>query len=211
MKFPALFGPSARIEAAIKRKMERPDFASTGPHKWLFFGGPGLGKTAIANMIVEKLDPGRMSHIKLNGKELTVDIVREWRKMQRNLTIGSDWFITHIDELDSASKDAQSLLLSWLDHMPDHAIAIATSNLDLESMQERLHSRFQQLRFDPPSDQEIYDALRAAGLPVEAAKQIAEGSRGNVRTAEMDATTWIDFNPDFALNPQSSILSRKFR
>lgn len=194
MKFPKLFGPSARIEAAIIRKMVRPDFRTAGPHKLLLFGGPGLGKTHIANMIVQHLDPGRMSHIKLNGKELTVEIVREWRKSQKNAPMASDWWITQIDELDQASKDAQALLLSWLDHMPPHAIAIATSNLDLEQMQERLHTRFQQIRFDPPTDQEVYDALRAAGIPKDDALRIAEGAKGNCRAAELDATSWEDFS-----------------
>lgn len=194
MKFPKLFGPSARIEAAIIRKMERADFRASGPHKLLFFGGPGLGKTLIADMIVARLDPGRMSHVKLNGKELTVEIVRDWRRSQKNMTMGAEWFITQVDELDQASKDAQTLLLSWLDHMPPHAIAIATSNLDLEQMQERLHTRFQQIRFDPPTDQEVYDALRAAGIPKDDALRIAEGAKGNCRAAELDATSWEDFS-----------------
>lgn len=194
MKFPELIGPPARIRAAFLRKIESPAFKSSGPHKWLFYGGPGLGKTSIANMLVERLDLGRMSHISINGKELNVEIVREWRKSQKNQTLGSDFWIVQIDELDRASRDAQDLLLSWLDHMPPHGIAIATSNLDLEAMQERLHTRFQQIRFDPPTDQEIYDALKAAGIPKEPALRIAEGAKGNCRAAEMDATTWQDFN-----------------
>jgi replication-associated recombination protein RarA len=193
MKFPALFGHPARVQAAFTRKIERPEFAAEGPHKWLFFGPPGLAKSMIAHSIQKRLDPDGLGSLSLNGKELTVEEIRKWRKSMRTRPMGS-WWITVIDELDRASRDAQDLMLSWLDHLPEFAIVIATTNQNLDELQERLHTRFQQIRFEQPSDQEIYDALKAAGLPPDVAEKIATGCKGNVRAAEMDATTWEDFH-----------------
>lgn len=193
MKFPKLFGHPARIEAAFARKIAAAEFAAAGPHKFLFFGPPGLAKSQIAIAIAAKLDPMGLNTINLNGKELTVEEIRKWRKSMKTRPMGSDFWITLIDELDRSSRDAQDLMLSWLDHLPPFGVVIATTNQNLDELQERLHTRFQQIRFEQPTTQEIYDALKAAGLPVEEAERIATGCNGNVRAAELDATTWFDF------------------
>lgn len=156
-------------------------------------GPPGLAKSQIALRIQKQLDPDGLNSIALNGKELCVEVIRHWRKSMRTRPMGSDYWITIIDELDRSSRDAQDLMLSWLDHLPSFGIVIATTNQNLDELQERLHTRFQQIRFEQPSDQEIYDQLKAAGLPADEAERIATGCKGNVRAAELDATTWFDF------------------
>jgi len=193
MKFPSLFGHPARVEAAFQRKIKAAEFADAGPHKWLFYGPPGLAKSQIALRIQKQLDPDGLNSLCLNGKELTVEEIRKWRKSMRTRPMGSSWWITVIDELDRSSRDAQDLMLSWLDHLPPFGIVMATTNQNLDELQERLHTRFQQIKFEPPTVQEIYDQLKAAGVEPDEAERIATGCNGNVRAAELDATTWFDF------------------
>lgn len=193
MKFAKLFGHPARIESAFTRKIDQASFAEAGPHKWLFYGEPGLAKSKIAMAIQKRLDPSGLNSLLLNGKELSVEEIRKWRRSMNTRPMGGDYWVTVIDELDRASRDAQDLMLSWLDHMPPFGVVIATTNQHLDELQARLHTRFQQIRFEPPTPQEIYDQLKAAGLPTDQAERIATGCRGNVRAAELDATTWFDF------------------
>jgi AAA+ superfamily predicted ATPase len=194
VKFSSLIGPAKRIEAAMHRKLQRPDFRQSGPHKLLFYGPPGTGKSVLAHSMAMEIDPAGRNTLKVNGKEVTVDVVRGWRNTMHTQPLDRGCWVTLIDELDLASNDAQNLMLSWLDAMPWFSVVLATSNQEIGSLQERLHTRFQAIEFGVPSAADIYAGLVGYGIPEAPARQIAEGCDGNVRSAEMDATSWEDFN-----------------
>ena len=98
-----------------------------------------------------------------------------------------------VNELDRYSKDAQDMLLTYLDQMkPDHAF-LDTSNLDLGSLTERLQTRFQSVRLQPPRNEVLAGTPReAVGCPYGISRQIAERGRGNVRAAMADSEMWLE-------------------
>ncbi|MCX6877327.1 MAG: hypothetical protein NTW21_26490 [Verrucomicrobia bacterium] len=94
--------------------------------------------------------------------------------------------------MDRRSMDAQDMLLTYLDRMrPGHAF-LDTTNLDVTSLTERFQTRFQPVRLQPP-DNESFAAFLARrwGSPITITRQIAEGAKGNVRTAMADLEMWM--------------------
>jgi hypothetical protein len=104
------------------------------------------------------------------------------------------WSIKVVNELDRCSKDAQDLLLTYLDRMrPGHAF-LGTTNLDLGSLTERFQTRFQSVRLQAPEN-EVLAAFLANrwSAPIIITRQIAEGSQGNVRAALADLEMWLGY------------------
>ncbi|MCX6876774.1 MAG: hypothetical protein NTW21_23630 [Verrucomicrobia bacterium] len=97
-----------------------------------------------------------------------------------------------MNELDRCSKDAQDMLLTYLDRMqPDHAF-LGTTNLDLSSLTERFQTRFQSVRLQPPDIESRAAFLaRRWGAPITITRQIAAGAKGNVRAAMADLEMWM--------------------
>ena len=100
--------------------------------------------------------------------------------------------IKGVNELDRCSKDAQDMLLTYLDRMkPGHAF-LGTTNLDLTSLTERFQTRFQSVRLQPPESEVLAASLvRRWGAPIGITRQIAKGAKGNVRAAMADLEMWM--------------------
>jgi len=96
----------------------------------------------------------------VNGREVGLELAREW---MRSLAYGSlfgPWSVKVVNELDRCSKDAQDMLLTYLDRMkPGHAF-LGTTNLDPGSLTERFQTRFQSVRLQPP-EKEVLAAFLA--------------------------------------------------
>lgn len=69
------------------------------------------------------------------------------------------------DELDHCSREAQDLLLTYLDHLPPARALLGTSNLQLDLLTERFQTRFQSVRLLPPATEELAEFL-ASRWPV---------------------------------------------
>jgi hypothetical protein len=84
------------------------------------------------------------------------------------------------------------MLLTYLDRTkPGHAF-LGTTNLDLGSLTERFQTRFQSVRLQPPENEVLAAFLaRRWGAPITITRQIAEGSKGNVRAALADLEMWM--------------------
>jgi hypothetical protein len=95
--------------------------------------------------------------------------------------------------MDRCTRDAQDLLLSYLDHLPPGRAVIGTSNLQLDLLTERFQTRFQAIKIPTPTTEEIA-ALLQRHWPVDepSALRIAVGSGGCVRAALADLETWLD-------------------
>jgi len=105
--------------------------------------------------------------------------------------VGS-WSVKVVNELDRCSKDAQDMLLTYLDRMKPGDAFLGTTNLDLASLTERFQTRFQSVRLQPPENEVLAAFLaRRWGAPIGITRQIAAGARGNVRAAMADLEMWM--------------------
>jgi hypothetical protein len=100
-----------------------------------------------------------------------------------------------INEFDRCSRDAQDLLLTYLDQLPPGKAVIGTSNLDLVALTDRVQTRFQAIEIQGPTTEELATFLgQRFDTPPEVANMVAVGSGGNVRAALADLETWFDAN-----------------
>lgn len=187
-----LIGPAGHVADILEAKAARLKRAANQPLKLLFYGVPGVGKTDLAFRVARDLAGHELAIEHLNGKEVSADTVRDWLGNMQGGSLFGDWQVKIVDELDRCSRDAQDLLLTYLDRLPPCRAFIGTSNLDLDSLQERFQTRLQQFRVEPPSTDELVELLRARRIPLSAAQQIAVGSGGNVRAALLDAESYLD-------------------
>jgi DNA polymerase III delta prime subunit len=191
----ALIGPAGDLAAVLTAKAARAKRAASAPVKLLLYGVPGVGKSHLAASLARDLTGHHLAVEHVNGKDVTIELVREWcLELAYSGSLFADWTVKLVDELDQCSRDAQTLLLTYLDRLPPCRAFIATSNLQLDLLQERFQTRLQQFKVEPPSTEDI--AAHLTGLHPRLARGIAEqiavGSGGNVRAAMLDAESYLD-------------------
>jgi replication-associated recombination protein RarA len=185
-------GAAAKVAALLTAKAERLHAAGEGTLKVLFYGPPGVGKTELAWLVARQLAGHHLAIEHVNGKEVTLETVRRWMDELATGSLFGDWQVKVVDELDRCSRDAQDLLLTYLDRLPDTRAFIGTSNLQLDLLQERFQTRLQQFRLDNASTEEVTRFLMRFDLTKDEACQIAVGCGGNVRAALLDAESYLD-------------------
>jgi replication-associated recombination protein RarA len=185
-------GQAAKVAEVLLRKAERLRTNPDQPLKLLITGAPGIGKTSLVNLIARTLTSHPVAIEDVNGKEVGLDLAREWTRSLAYGSIFGSWSVKVVNELDRCSKDAQDMLLTYLDRMkPGHAF-LGTTNLDLGSLTERFQTRFQSVRLQPPENEILAAFLaRRWRVPITITRQIAEGANGNVRAALADLEMWM--------------------
>src|SRR5436305_1693115 len=109
-----LIGPAravAKMLLAHAQKIQR----NGSTYKKLLFGQWGNGKSRIASMLARTLAANPIDIEKINGRNLTIDVVREW---QQNCAYGSlfgGWKAKCIEEVDLTPPMPQDLLLPYPD------------------------------------------------------------------------------------------------
>jgi len=185
-------GQAGKVAEVLLRKAERLRVIPNQPLKLLISGAPGIGKTSLVNLIARSLASHPAAIEDVNGREVGLDVAREWTRSLAYASMFGPWSIKIVNELDRCSKDAQDMLLTYLDRMrPGHAF-LCTTNLDLSSLTERFQTRFQSVRLQPPENEALAAFLaRRWGAPITITRQIAEGTKGNVRAAMADLEMWM--------------------
>lgn len=193
-----LIGQARRVANAQVTKaqrlarQERPNASM----KLLLYGPPGVGKTSVVEMVARQLTGSPLAIEDFNGREVTVEVVREWMRGLAYGSLFSQWSVRIVNELDRCSKEAQDLLLTYLDRLPPGRALLGTSNLQLDLLTERFQTRFQAVKLLPPETEELADFLIANWpVPRQTALQIAVGSGGCVRAALADLESWLDCRP----------------
>jgi replication-associated recombination protein RarA len=185
-------GQAGKVAELLLRKAERLRTNPDQPLKLLISGAPGIGKTSLVNLIARTLARHPAAIEDVNGREVGLDLARDWTRHLGYGSIFGSWSIKVVNELDRCSKDAQDLLLTYLDRMKPGQAFLGTTNLDLGSLTERFQTRFQSVRLQSPENEVLAAFLaRRWAVPITITGMIAEGAQGNVRAAMGDLEMWM--------------------
>ena len=186
-------GQAGKVAEMLLRKAETLRANPDRSFKLLVSGAPGIGKTSLVNLVARALASYHAAIEDVNGREVGLDTAREWIRCLGFGSLFGPWTVKVVNELDRCSKDAQDLLLTYLDRMPAGHAFLGTTNLDIGNLTERFQTRFQSIKLGAPNTEEIADLLRRHWPVDEAtALRIAVGSGGCVRAALADLESWLD-------------------
>ncbi len=117
----------------------------------ILYGNPGIGKTSIANAIVNELDVRyRMLNAVINNKK-DFDIVVEEAKLYNGIVL-------IMDEIHRLNKDKQDLLLPYLENGLITLIGMTTAN-PYHSINPAIRSRCQIFELHDLDNEDIKDAI----------------------------------------------------
>ena len=191
-----LIGQAKRVALAQASKAKRLSSDPSATMKLLLYGPPGVGKTSVVELVALQLAGTPLAIEDYNGREVTVDLVRDWMRQLAYGSLFSSWSVKIVNELDRCSREAQDLLLTYLDRLPPGRAFLGTSNLQLDLLTERFQTRFQAIKLLPPTTEELAAFLSAHwAVPSITANQIAVGSGGCVRAALADLESYLDHQP----------------
>lgn len=150
----------------------------------IFYGKPGIGKTSMANAIVEELGlQYRSLNAVINNKK-DFDIVIEEAKLYHGIVL-------ILDEIHRMNKDKQDLLLPYLESGLITLIGMTTSN-PYHKINPAIRSRCQIFELKELSEEEVLEGLKRAiqssyleGIQIDemALKKIVTLSGGDLRAA----------------------------
>lgn len=159
----------------------------------LLAGGPGRGKSTLANLIIAALDVEESDVLRLRGsKDNNAETIRT--RVQEFCELGgwSGLRIIYLDEADLLSRKAQEMLRDIIDDYSENVRFIFTCNYPHKIIEEVAQSRLLRIDIDklPEDDfiQKIVDVLDAEGVEiddpaVDAIREIKEGCYPDLRRA----------------------------
>jgi len=188
-----LIGHAGAVAASLVAKARATKANGRHPMKVLLYGPSGVGKTTIAELVANELAGSPFAVEDFNGKLVAIETVKAWMASLPYGSLFGDFSVRIVNELDRCSRDAQDLLLTYLDKLPAGRAFIGTSNLQHALLTERFQTRFQAIKLRAPDTDEIAGFLSARwDVDPKIAARIALGSGGCVRAALADLENWLD-------------------
>lgn len=172
----------------VKKLKDEPTFFAA-----IYHGQPGTGKSALCYAFATWLTSHSIAIERVNGQSVSVDRVREWRDNLRMTSMFSDWRCIIIEEVDSASKQAMTEMLTLFDERPRNVAFLMTTNTDPEAeLPERLQTRAFLYPVSRPTDPEIRVMLTKILGDCKMCDNIVRVANGNVRAALIEAEAELD-------------------
>lgn len=189
-----LIGASSKICSGALNRIAELKEEKGSRLKIVFRGTPGNGKTSLINIVGSALATHSCDVESLNGRNVTIDKVRDWQTASHYSSLTGGWTVKIINEMDLMPVAAQELMLTYLDELPARFAVIGSSNADCSTLTERFETRFQIVPVESPDAKTIATWLMQKWeLPRKAARHISELAEGNVRKACLDAGTFLSF------------------
>ena len=186
-----LIGKPSELATAVLSAATNAKHQANSTFKVLFYGPPGTGKTTIANMIASCLASERIDIESINGRNLTIDVVRDWQRHNGYGSLFGGWKVKLVNEADIVPMAAQDVMLTYLDDLSPRVAVIATSNEDVATLSPRFRTRFQCIRVPAPEQHEIAAWLRSKfRIAKQASEWISATCCGNVRQALLEASSF---------------------
>lgn len=198
-------GKTGRIASVLfKQTQKLKTIQDPCERRLLFTGPPGVAKTTLAIELASKLTGDSIDRIMArvavnvewtNGQSVTVDLVRKWQETGIYRPMFSDVRVQLIDEIDAISPAALNEIRTYLDRLPKATVFIATTNVEIEKLQQQLQSRFKVYYFEKVDVETInFWLMTEFKLPATIAKKTALKCGGDVRAAKMDALAFNEIN-----------------
>ena len=126
------------------------------PH-YLFYGSPGIGKTATAKVIIKKLNA---DYLILNSSlDRKIEVIRsKVRDFVTTMSSNNNVKIVFLDEIDGMKKDSAESLRNFIETHSKYVRFIATCN-NINKITDALRSRFEEVKFTTPAKIDILKRL----------------------------------------------------
>jgi replication-associated recombination protein RarA len=161
------------------------------PIKILCYGPPGIGKSATCRIIARALVRHSSEVRRMSAKTISVDHIKDW--MQDCYYVSDQWRVYLIEEVDEVNSDVETLLLHFMDELPDRSAILVTSNEKMSGIEDRFQSRCRTFKFERHPAKEVEKFLLSRWPELgEAAREIAESTNGDVRASLNDAALELD-------------------
>jgi replication factor C small subunit len=139
------------IKDTIQKYLDQGDIQN-----FIFYGGPGTGKTTLAKIIVKNLD---CDYLYINASdENGIDIIREKVKGFASAASWKGIKVVILDEADFITIQGQAALRNVIETFSRSTRFILTCNF-IERIIDPLQSRCHTLKIVPPTKMDVYNHL----------------------------------------------------
>lgn len=179
-------------------KLQKTFVLNKGPFVFLFHGPPGVGKTALCEILALRLVKQRSAFESLTGKDCGVEKMRDLKSSMGNPPMFTKWRVVVIEDLDRMPMAGQDSFREMLHNPPEYCAVFASSNRGRSGFQKRLWTRFERYPVAAPNNKQIASLL-APMVPKKQVREITKSVSGNARDAILEAKAWLRQN-----NPERS-------
>ncbi len=183
-----IIGPAGQIAIELKRAVKDALANDNAPLKVIFAGDAGVGKSTLANLLIQALGiQSKWAIKKYSGVDVDIECVRQIAQDLHYKDLFGTYRVIWIEEADAIPTAAQTRFLMLMDELPSACAIVCTTNAKSDDFRNRFQTRFKFYEVTAPEPHEIQGLLARFGISQRDCVQIATFACGNVRAALLDA------------------------